>query len=256
MKWRFLTLAVALLPVFACQKAAETPPAAPAPAATDAQSAPPAGSAAPAAAAAPAAEPPKVQVCTLLSAAEVSALMGKTLIQDGCSYDLDPADKQKALADTQDQLAKSQKRAAAGDMSGFMKGMMQAGAGQQNLGNAMKNQLKVTVDASRDDQTEDAIKAIYTKTGDTVRGTLSPEKHGLNGVIQGTNEISGVGDWAFATNVASVNMGAGYSVRGRILQARKGPWHITVGATVAPDPGAAALDGQLASVARALIAKL
>jgi hypothetical protein len=56
--------------------------------------------------------------------------------------------------------------------------------------------------------------------------------------------------------VASVNMGMGFSVRGRILEARKGPWRVTVSATVAPDPGTAALDEKMAGVARALIAKL
>ena len=199
---------------------------------------------------------PKVQVCTLLSAAEVSALMGKTLIQDRCTYGLDPADQEKALAKSQEQLSQGMKRAAAGDMNGFMKGMMQAGGDQQKTGSAMMNQMNVTVDAARDDQTEEAVKAVYAKTGGIVRGALAPEKHGLNGVIEGLDEVAGVGDWAFATNVASVNMGMGFSVRGRILEARKGPWHVTVGATVAPDPGAAALDGRLAGVARALIAKL
>ena len=136
---------------------------------------------------------------------------------------------------------------------------MQAGAGQQKAGNAMMNQANITVEATRDDQTEDAVKAIYAKTGATVRGAmapLAPEQRGLKGLIEGLDEVSGVGDWAFATNVAAVNMGMGFSSRGRILEARKGPWHVTVSATVAPDPGAAALDQQMAGVARALIAKL
>ena len=123
----------------------------------------------------------------------------------------------------------------------------------------MTNQLTVNVDASRDDQTEDDVKAIYAKTGATVRGAvapLQPEQRGLNGLIQGLDEVSGVGDWAFATNVASTSLGPGFSIRGRILEARKGPWHVTVSTTVAPDPGAAALDGKMAGVARALIAKL
>jgi hypothetical protein len=68
--------------------------------------------------------------------------------------------------------------------------------------------------------------------------------------------VSGVGDWAFATNIASVNMGMGFTIRGRILEARKGPWHVTVSATVSPDPGVTTLDDQMARVARALIAKL
>jgi hypothetical protein len=252
---RSLVLAAAVLAASACQKNPETPT-------TNARTTPQASAstAAPDAPAVPAAPAPKVQVCTLLSAAEVGAVVGKTLIQDGCTYGLDPAAKEKALAESQARLDQSTKRAAAGDMNGFMKGMMQAGAGQQKTGSAMMDQLTVTVDASRDDQTEDAVKAIYAKTGATVRGTLAgplaPEQHGVNSVIEGLDEVNGVGDWAFATNVASVNMGMGFSVRGRLLKARKGPWRVTVSATVSPDPGAAALDKQMAGVARALLAKL
>ncbi len=252
---RFLLLAAAVLAASACQKTPQEPTAASTPAAPAAETTPQAVSGATAPQV-----PPKVQVCTLLSAAEVGAVMGKTLIQDGCTYGLDPAAKEKALAESQAQLDQSTKRAAAGDMNGFMKGMMQAGAGQRKTGSAMMDQLNVTVDASRDDQTEDAVKAIYAKTGATVRGALAgplaPEQHGVNGVIEGLDEVSGVGDWAFATNVASVNMGMGFSVRGRLLEARKGPWRVTVSATVSPDPGAAALDKQMAGVARALLAKL
>jgi hypothetical protein len=164
------------------------------------------------------------------------------------------------MADTQAQLDQGTKRAAAGDMSGLMKGMMQAGANQQKTGATMMEQMNITVDASRDGQTEDEIKAIYAKTGATVNGAmagpLAPEKHGLTGVIEGVDEKSGVGDWAFATNVASVNMGLGLSIRGRILEARKGPWRVTVSATVSPDPGTTALDDKMAGVAKALIAKL
>ncbi|HSS49157.1 MAG TPA: hypothetical protein VLX28_09430 [Thermoanaerobaculia bacterium] len=241
-------LAASVLAATACQKADQAPPAGSTAAAPAGQSAPPATSTSTASAPAP-----KVQVCKLLSAAEVSAVMGKKLIQDGCSYGLDPADKEKEMADGQAQLAKSQQRAAAGDMNGFVKGMMQ---GQKTMGSSIGNQMTITVDASRDDQTEEQVKAIYAKTGGVVRGALAPEKHGLNGVIEGLDEVSGVGDWAFATNVASVNMGMGFSERGRLLEARKGPWHVTIGATVAPDPGVAALDGHLADLARALIAKL
>jgi hypothetical protein len=253
---RSLVLAIAVLAASACQKT--TPQAsqtASTPAATNAETTPqavPDGIA-------PAAPAPRVQVCTLLSAAEVSALMGKKLIQDGCSYGLDPAAQEKAMADTRQQLDQAQKRASAGDMSGFMKGMMRAGANGK-AGSPMMDQMTVSVDASRDNQTEEEVKAIFAKTGATVRGALSgplaPEKHGVNGVIEGLDEVGGVGDWAFATNVASTNLGAGFTIRGRILEARKGPWHVTVSATVSPDPGAAALDGRMAGVARALIAKL
>jgi hypothetical protein len=244
---RFLILAAAILAA-ACQKAAQAPAADSTQAGTSTQTSPQA-------VAAPA---PKVQICKLLSAAEVGAAMGKTLIQDGCTYGLDPAAKEKALAESQ----KSMKAASNGDMSGMMKGMMKGGGGPPmgNAMSAMRDQMNVSVDASRDDQTEEGVKAIYAKTGGVVHGALSgplaPENHGMTGVIEGLDEVSGVGDWAFATNVASVNMGAGFSLRGRILEARKGPWHVTVSATVGPDPGAAALDAKLADVARALIAKL
>jgi hypothetical protein len=244
--------ALAALAAAACQKASPNPAADSTQAAAGPQTTPqavPRGDA-------PAAALPKVQVCQLLTAAEVGAVMGKTMIQDGCGYGLDPARKEKAMAESQDQMARAQKRAAAGDMSGFMKGMMN---GQQKMGAQMADQLTVNVDASRDDQTEDAVKAIYAKTGATVRGAvapLQPEQRGLNGLIQGLDEVSGVGDWAFATNVASTSLGPGFSIRGRILEARKGPWRVTVSTTVAPDPGAAALDGKMAGVARALIAKL
>jgi hypothetical protein len=254
---RSLVLAAAVLAASACQKTPQEPPA------TSTAAAPAAANTEPPPQAVSGAAPqvvPKVQVCTLLSAAEVGAVVGKTLIQDGCTYGLDPAAKEKALAESQARLDQSTKRASAGDMNGFMKGMMQAGAGQQKTGSAMMDQLTVTVDASRDDQTEEEVKAIYAQTGATVRGTmkgaLAPEQHGVNGVIQVADEVSGVGDWAFATNVASVNMGMGFSSRGRLLEARKGPWRVTVSATVSPDPGAPALDKQMAGVARALLAKL
>jgi hypothetical protein len=251
---RLLILAAAVLAAAACQKPAQDSSTASAAVVNGAQTQQAASSSS--APAAPAA--PKVQVCKLLSAAEVGAVMGKTLIQDGCTYGLDPAAKEKALAESQ----KSMKAASNGDMSGLMKGMMPGGGGPPmgNAMSAMRDQMNVSVDASRDDQTEEQVKAIFAKTGATVHGALSgplaPENHGMTGVIKGLDEVNGVGDWAFATNVASVNMGAGFSLRGRILEARKGPWHVTVSATVGPDPGAAALDARLADVARALIAKL
>jgi hypothetical protein len=257
---RSLVLAAAVLAVAACQKAPETAstPDASTASTTSGTSGTQAAQA-PVASAPPAAPLPKVEVCKLLSAAEVGAIMSKPILQDGCTYALDPAAKEKALAEAQNQQAQATKRAQAGDMNGFMKGMTQAGMG--GAGEAMKDQLTLTVEAVRDDQTEDQIKQIFAQTGSTVRGAMAPVTPGnqqetLKTVIQGLDEVSNVGDWAFTTNVASVNMGAGFSVRGRILEARKGPWHVTVGATIAPDPGTAKLDDELANVARALIAKL
>ncbi len=114
-----LTLAAALLAA-GCQKGAEAPPAA-STASTDAAAGATAGTGSTASTTAPATAPaPKVQVCTLLSAAEVSAVVGRTLVQDGCTYGLDPAAKEKAMAESQDEMAKSTNRAAAGDMrAGF-----------------------------------------------------------------------------------------------------------------------------------------
>jgi hypothetical protein len=237
-----LALGVAVLAAAGCRQAPPAPappaPAAPAPASATAQTTPQE--------AAPPLQPAPVQVCSLLSAAEVSAAMGKTLVrgQDGgCDFGLDPSAKQKELAKNQ-------------DMSALMRSMQHPGAHHRQPGSSLMEQMNVSLSASRDDQTEEAVKAVYAQTGAVVRGALAPEKHGLNGVIQGLDEIAGVGDWAFATNVASVNMGMGFSIRGRLLEARKGPWHVTLSATVAPDPGAEALDGHLTNLARALLAKL
>lgn len=248
---RSLVLAALVLAASACQKESQPSQAAATPAAPSATSAETTPQAVPSEGA-QVAPVPKVQVCKLLSAAEVSAVIGKTLIQDGCSYGLDPAAKEKEMAE----VTQPPQPPAAGDMGGFVKGMMQR---QQKASDAIGNQMTITVDASRDNQTEDEVKSIFAKTGGTVRGAIAPlhpEQRGLNGVIEGLDEVSGVGDWAFATNVAAVNMGMGFSSRGRILEARKGPWHVTVSATVSPDPGSAALDKQMAGVARALIAKL
>ncbi len=206
----------------------------------------------------------KVQVCALLSTAEVGAIFGKPLVQgpgSDCSYGLDPERKEKEMARTQEELASSARRAAAGgDISSLVRGLGQGGgpgAGHRPLmPAAISEQLVVNVDARRDDLGEDAVKAIFAQTGEVVRGVTAPQQHGLDGVIQGFDEIHGVGDWAFATNVATANLAGMLAMRGRILEARQGPWHVSVGATVSPDPGVPALDGQLAGVARALLAKL
>jgi hypothetical protein len=114
----------------------------------------------------------------------------------------------------------------------------------------------VKLDLARDDMTEAQVKAIYEQTGKTVRKSLDPDSKGLQKTITVANDIPNVGDWAFTANVAAVNMGFGFSSRGRILHARKGPWHLTVGATISPDPGEAALDAELAQIARTAISRL
>jgi hypothetical protein len=114
----------------------------------------------------------------------------------------------------------------------------------------------VKLELARDDMTEAQIKGIYAQTGKAVRKSLDPDSKGLQKTIAVANDIPNLGDWAFATNVVAVNMGFGFSSRGRILHARKGPWHLTVGATISPDPGEAALDAELAGIARTAIARL
>lgn len=269
---RCLALGLAVLAASGCQR---TPPAPSASAASSASSAEggqgmvttatPARPDTPAVSGAPtpvAAE--KVQVCALLSAAEVGAIFGKSLVQspgNDCSYGLDPERKAKEMARTQQELSGNVRRAAAGgDMSSLMRGLGQGGApGAKHhslMPAAISEQLMVNVDVRRDDLGEDAVKALYARTGEIVRGVTAPQRHGLDGVIQGLDEIHGVGDWAFATNVATANLGGMLAIRGRILEARQGPWHVNVGVTVSPDPGVAALDGQLAALARALLAKV
>lgn len=122
---------------------------------------------------------------------------------------------------------------------------------------AISEQLSVDVDLSHDTETEDHVKAIYANLGKTVNDTMKPEQHGLDKTIQvSAKDLPNVGDWAFSTNVTSVNMGMGISTRGRLLEARQGAWRLTISATVAPDPGEAKMDTQLSDVARGVFAKL
>jgi len=272
---RCLVLGLAVLAAPGCQRTPPAPAASSASSASSSSSAgagqgavtpatparpdPPALSGAPAPVAAA-----KVQVCVLLSAAEVGAIFGKSLVQGAggdCTYGLDPAGKEQEMVRNQEELSSSVRRAAAGgDMSSLMRGLGQGGASGAKhhplMPAAVSEQLVVNVDARRDDLGEDAVKAFYAQTGEVVRGVTAPQQHGLDGVIQGLDEIHGVGDWSFATNIATANLGGMLAIRGRILEARQGPWHVSVGATVSPDPGVRALDNQLAGLARALLAKL
>jgi hypothetical protein len=219
----------------------DTPPAAgnaPAPtAAAPTPATPPATPAAPAVA--------DVSACSLLTAAEVSAIFGKTLVATGsghsCTYGLDPVEKQKQMEELQ---------------KGGVKGVADmAKGGGFKMPTAISDQLAVELSLEQDDQTEEQIKATLASVGSAVNAT-KPAEHGLNDTVKTGKDIAGVGDWAFSINVASVNMGMGLSTRGRLLEARKGPWHITVSVTIAPDPGEAKLDDELAAVARGAIAKL
>ena len=98
-----LILAAAVLAAAACQKAPRDAAAASPPTAAR-RPRPPPGT--PAGAAPAAAPRPRCRSAPLLSAAEVSAVMGKTLVQDGCTYGLDPAAKEKAMAESQEQMAR------------------------------------------------------------------------------------------------------------------------------------------------------
>jgi hypothetical protein len=189
--------------------------------------------------------------CSLLSATEVGAILGKPIVSqsDGnaCVYGLDPSVHQPPTA------------AQGGGKSGSLSGLMSAlgqGGDFSKLAGAIAQQAQVTLGFVQDGMTEAAVRAIYTRTGETARGALQPEARGLQGVIQPEEEIRGVGDWAFATNVASLQMGPGFSSRGRILETKRGAWHVTLTAVVSPDPGAGALDRQLAAIARAAFRKL
>ncbi len=208
-----------------------------------------------AAAAAPAV--PKIAVCSLLSAAEVGAIFGKTVIATGsglaCTYGLDPAEKEKQMKAMPGGVG--QPGADGNPNLGALANSMAKGGGFP-MPSAISDQLNLDLSLAHDAETEDQVKAIYSGMGKTVRGATEPEKHGLNDTIVVGKDIPGVGDWAFTTNVAAINMGMGISTRGRILEARQGPWRITVSATIAPDPGEAKLDAELGEMARAACAKL
>jgi hypothetical protein len=121
---------------------------------------------------------------------------------------------------------------------------------------AISEQLVVDLSLGHDTQTEDEVKATYASIGKTVNDATHPDDHGLKDTIQVGKEVPNVGDWAFATNVAAINMGMGMSSRGRLLEAKQGVWRLTVSVTISPDPGEAKLDKQLGDLGRAVYAKL
>jgi hypothetical protein len=242
-----LVVALALV-VFGCgkspsQDSKQAPASAPAPATAPA----PAAEAPTPVAKAPPAPPP--QICSLLAAADVGAIYGKkaAMIATGsggaCEYQLDPAEKEKQM-----------------QQSGGMAGMMRSAQSGKGIAmpTALSEQLDINVSVEQKDESEDSVKAIYAQVGSAVNGaTKSLPKQGMGSdLIAVSNDVAGVGDWAFATNVASVNMGGMMSMRGRLLEAKKGAWRITVSGMIGPDPGAAKLDDQNASLAKAVIAKL
>jgi hypothetical protein len=212
----------------------------------------------PSAAPAAVAAAPSVQACALISAAEMGAIFGKTLVATGsgpgCQYGLDPAEKEKQMRAMTGGAGQSGSGADSANLGALANSMAKGGGFK--MPSAISDQLQVDLSLSHDSQSEAQVKGIYSGMGKTVRLAVEPEKHGLNGTIDVGKDISGVADWAFATNVASVNIGPGFSTRGRILEARQGVWRVTIGATIAPDPGEAKLDGELGEVARAAFARL
>ena len=231
------SFAFALLAVLGCGKSDSK----------DNNAAPAAGQPAAAApTAAPAAAPPVADLdpCSLLTADEVGKEFGKTVIakKEGrhqCEYRLDPAEAQKAL----EELEKGGAAAIAKSGSNF------------KMPSAMSSMLDVEVSIKRDAESEDEIKKMYAKIAAGLNGNL-PEVHGVNNTIEAGKDIPNVGDWAFTTQVASVDMGAVASTRGRLLEARQGALRLTLSVTVAPDPGEDKLDTQMGDLARLAVAKM
>ena len=87
-------------------------------------------------------------------------------------------------------------------------------------------------------------------------GVVNPGERGPDHTIEAGQDIANLGEWEFTTNMTSINMGAGMSTRGRLLQARQGAWRLTLSVYIAPDPGADKLDTQMADLARTVVAKL
>jgi hypothetical protein len=207
---------------------------------------------APSAAEKPPAREAALAPCSLISAAEVGAIVGKPIVSqangEGCEYSLDPSAPQPTP-----QAAAP--HAKAGGVPDLMSALGQGGDFAKIAG-GVANQLLLTLTAARDGMSEAKVRSLYERTGETVRGVTQPESRGLGQVIRAGDDIPGVADWAFAVNIAAVNMGFGFSTRGRILEAGRGPWRLTLTVNVSPDPGPEKLDRQLAAVAHAAAAKL
>jgi hypothetical protein len=240
-------IAIVLAAALGCGKSDSKANPAPSAAAAAPAASQPVPTAAPGAAPAPPPAPvADVDPCSLVSAAEVGAAVGKTVVakKDGphqCSYGLDPAEQQKAI----DELGKG----GLAGMAGMAKG------GGIKIPSAIANQLAVTLEVSPKTQTEAEIKQVFAGVGSAV-DKLDPKAHGLDDAITNGQELKGLGDWAFTTNIASVNMGAGLSTRGRLLEAQQGPWQLTLSVTIAPDPGAAKLDDEMVAIVKTALAKL
>ncbi|HTR04629.1 MAG TPA: hypothetical protein VMN82_15695 [Thermoanaerobaculia bacterium] len=117
-------------------------------------------------------------------------------------------------------------------------------------------QLVVKLEVSHEARSEADVQSIYARVGKDVNRSLHPERHAVANAMAVGDEVAGVGDWAFSVDVASVNTGTGFSTRGRILEAQKDATDLTVGATMAPDPGVRRLDAMLAAVAKTAFSRL
>jgi len=186
--------------------------------------------------------------CTLATAEEVGAILERRLVANcsgsSCDYGNAPSS------------ARPRKTAQLASMDDLLKSPSSSASAVPEMPQAVATLTDVKVDLARDDMTEAQVRGIYAQTGNAVRKSLDPDSKGLQKTIMVANDIPNLGDWAFTTNVATVNMGLGFSSRGRILHARKGPWHLTIGATISPDPGEAALDAELGEIARTAISRL
>jgi hypothetical protein len=175
-----------------------------------------------------AAKPKDIKACDLTSAAEVGKIFGKPIVATGgdasfCSFNLDPAERQKSIDAVTSGKAKS------------------------------LDQVQVMIAVAHDDETEDQIKSANDRfTNAAVAATLpAGTKAQINHAI---TEVPGVADWAFTTD-HSVTI-SGIAVGGRVFDARVGAWRVTITSTVSPDPGTKQLDAELMALARPVVAKL
>lgn len=224
-------IALALLFVMACGH-------------SDTKEVPPAAGPAPAGPATPPPSGRDVEACSLLSAAEVTAVFGKTVIAKGqrreCEYALDPAEHQKAV----EEMVKAGAAAARTEGGGY------------KVPPGVSDQLVVDIQIERATQSEAQRKAMYSKMVAAVDSAVKPvvatAAADSNALGQ---DIPSVGEWAFSRNIASSDVG-GATSRGRLLEAQQGPWRLTLSTNISPDPGATKLDTQMATLAAKICAKL
>ncbi|HTY40516.1 MAG TPA: hypothetical protein VMH79_01450 [Thermoanaerobaculia bacterium] len=117
-------------------------------------------------------------------------------------------------------------------------------------------QLRVRLEVSGGAAAEADPGARHPRLGRDVMRTVHPGTSGPPDSLALGDGVSGVGDSASAVDVAAVERESGFSSRGRILEARQGSVHLTVGVTIAPDPGTRELDASLAAVAKTALARL